>query len=86
MDEAYSAACLACGRTLGHIYRRLYYVESPAARLERAGRQFRCSRCQGYVLFEPDPTWRPPRDWAAELRRAAASSGQRKRPYRRRAG
>jgi hypothetical protein len=86
MDEAYSAACLACGRVLGHVYRRMYYAESPSARLERAARQFRCSRCHGSVLFEPDPAWQPPRDWIAELRRAEASSGQRKRPYRRRAG
>ena len=52
MDEAYSAACLACGRVLGHVYRRMYYAESPSARLERAARQFRCSRCHGSVLFE----------------------------------
>jgi len=85
MDEAYRAVCLMCGRHLGCVFQGKFVAQPGPATLERDGRQFRCGYCHGGVLFEPDPTVQPPRDWIADMKRAEAASGKPRRTYRRRA-
>ncbi len=73
MELAYAAACLLCGRTLGHVIDGRFFSQPGTARPELQAGRLRCGHCHGSVLLEPDPTVSSPRDWAAEMHRELAT-------------
>ena len=75
MELAYAAACLLCGRDLGHVVGGRFFVRPGMARPALHDRRLRCGHCRGSILLEPDPTVNAPRDWADAMHRELAVGG-----------